>query len=189
MLILPLLLSVVFCSTAWTNEWPPSPKGKKAKAVTELFQGARILEIEIEISKEGIDELAGSKWNFGMTRGPRPKVIAVLKEGGQVYPDVSIHLKGAAGSFRSLDDRPALTLNFDKTDEEQRFHGLKKIHLNNSVQDPTYLNEKDLPGAVPKGWSACPEGGPYHRKTQWQGSGNVCSGRRIQSAVCEKVFQ
>ncbi len=142
MLILPLLLSVVFCSTAWTNEWPPSPKGKKAKAVTELFQGARILEIEIEISKEGIDELAGSKWNFGMTRGPRPKVIAVLKEGGQVYPDVSIHLKGAAGSFRSIDDRPALTLNFDKTDEEQRFHGLKKIHLNNSVQDPTYLNEK-----------------------------------------------
>src|SRR5260370_9148043 len=38
-------------------------------------------------------------------------------------------------------DRPALTLNFDKFNEGQRFHGLDKIHLNNSVQDPTWMTE------------------------------------------------
>src|SRR6185295_20034700 len=33
------------------------------------------------------------------------------------------------------------TLNFDKFARGQRFHGLQKIHLNNSVQDPSYLSE------------------------------------------------
>jgi hypothetical protein len=48
-------------------------------------------------------------------------------------------LKGAAGSFRDLGDRPALTLSMRKKGE--RFHGLDKFHLNNSVQDESYLNE------------------------------------------------
>jgi hypothetical protein len=40
-----------------------------------------------------------------------------------------------------VDDNPALTINFDKFNPEQRFHGLKKIHLNNSVQDSSYCTE------------------------------------------------
>jgi hypothetical protein len=55
---------------------------------------------------------------------------------------VALHLKGAAGSFRPLDWNPAMTLNFDKFSAGQRFHGLKKISLNNSVQDPSFLTEK-----------------------------------------------
>ena len=58
-----------------------------------------------------------------------------------VYEEVGVHVKGALGSFRGVDDRPALTLNFDKFKKGQRFHGLDKLHLNNSVQDPTYLSE------------------------------------------------
>ena len=46
------------------------------------------------------------------------------------------------GSFRPIDANPALTLNFDKWAEGQSFHGFHKIHLNNSVQDPTLLSEK-----------------------------------------------
>jgi hypothetical protein len=33
-------------------------------------------------------------------------------------------------------------LNFEKSASGQSFHGLKKFSLNNSVQDPTFLNEK-----------------------------------------------
>jgi hypothetical protein len=65
----------------------------------------------------------------------------VIENGQAQYDNVGVHLKGAAGSFRGVDDRPALTLNFDKYVEKQQFHDLTKIHLNNSVQDPTYLNE------------------------------------------------
>ncbi|HTD66715.1 MAG TPA: CotH kinase family protein, partial [Candidatus Limnocylindria bacterium] len=55
------------------------------------------------------------------------------------------------GSFRPLNAKPALTLNFDKFADKQRFHGLQKISLNNSVQDPSYVSEKicrDIYGAA-----------------------------------------
>src|SRR6185503_11186054 len=55
---------------------------------------------------------------------------------------VGLHVKGAAGSRRPIDDtKPALTLAFGKFVPDQRFHDLRKIHLNNSVQDPSYLCE------------------------------------------------
>ena len=72
---------------------------------------------------------------------PRIYVRATLREGTNVFPDIALKLKGARGSFRPVDDRPALTLNMDKFTGGQRFHGLDKFHLNNSVQDPTLMNE------------------------------------------------
>jgi len=41
-----------------------------------------------------------------------------------------------------VDEDPALTLTFDKFVPDQTFHGLKKISLNNSVQDSSYLCER-----------------------------------------------
>lgn len=72
----------------------------------------------------------------------RPKAKATVTEGGVTYTNVEVHLKGSAGSFRSIDQKPALTLNFEKSAPGQSFHGLHKISLNNSLQDPTYLSEK-----------------------------------------------
>lgn len=66
---------------------------------------------------------------------------ATVRAGDVVYPDVGLHLKGRNGSFRPLNDKPSLTLKFDKFKADQRFHGLKKIHLNNAAQDPSYLCE------------------------------------------------
>jgi hypothetical protein len=59
-----------------------------------------------------------------------------------LWTNVSLHLKGSAGSFRPVDDTPSMTLNFSKHEVHQRFHGLSKISLNNSVQDPTRISEK-----------------------------------------------
>ncbi|MBL9087765.1 MAG: CotH kinase family protein [Planctomycetia bacterium] len=73
---------------------------------------------------------------------PKTWVRATLREGERVvYEDVGVHLKGSAGSFRPLSDKPGLTVRMDKFVKSQRFHGLAKFHLNNGVQDPTYLNE------------------------------------------------
>ena len=55
---------------------------------------------------------------------------------------MAVHLKGAAGSFRPLDDKPGLTLSFDRFRRGQLLHGLSKVHLNNSVEDPSYLTEE-----------------------------------------------
>ncbi|MGL6075813.1 MAG: CotH kinase family protein [Fimbriiglobus sp.] len=71
----------------------------------------------------------------------RNYVRATVKIDDQTFNDVGIHIKGAAGSSRGWDDKPALTVNFDKFVKGQAWKGLDKIHLNNSVQDGTYLNE------------------------------------------------
>jgi spore coat protein H len=76
-----------------------------------------------------------------LQQDPRKYVPVTVTVDGVEYQQVDVHLKGGAGSFRSVDDRPALTLNFDKIIDKQRFHGLDKIHLNNSVQDPVWMTE------------------------------------------------
>ncbi|MCA8974266.1 MAG: CotH kinase family protein [Planctomycetes bacterium] len=57
------------------------------------------------------------------------------------WADVGIKLKGAAGSFRKIDDRPGFTVNLGKFGGTERFHGLRRFHLNNGRQDPTRLCE------------------------------------------------
>jgi hypothetical protein len=76
-----------------------------------------------------------------LQRSPRVYVPAAIRADTSVWRRVGVRLKGNGGSFRSIDDRPCLTLKFDHSVAEQRFYDLTKIHLNNSVQDPTALNE------------------------------------------------
>ena len=101
-------------------------------AGTELFTNGSVRRIEITIPPDGIAELRANA---------RQYVIARVREGTNTFATVGVHLKGSLGSFRGLDAKPALTLSFDKRAAGQRFHGLRKIHLNNSVEDPSYMNE------------------------------------------------
>ena len=98
----------------------------------DFFASGRVPQIRIEIVKTNMDSLR---------RDARKYVPATLRDGDTVFTNVAIRLKGAAGSFRPVDDRPALTLNFDKYVDGQSFHGIEKMHLNNSVQDPSYMTE------------------------------------------------
>lgn len=98
-----------------------------------FFAEGKIPHLNIEIAKEEMDSLR---------KEPKKYIKAQIKEEeGKEYKDVALHLKGAAGSFRGVDDKPGITLNMDKFQDGQSFHGIDKLHLNNSVQDPTYLTE------------------------------------------------
>ena len=110
------------------------PKGERAREIPgkTLFDVPRVLNISIEIASKELESLR---------RNNREHVRSTVREGTNVWRDVGIHLKGAAGSFRGLEDKPALTLGFSKFTNGQRFHGLRKIHLNNSVQDSSYMTE------------------------------------------------
>ena len=113
---------------------------KKPSPGDEIFTNLNVLRIQIEIPSAGLSLLRRFHWGGGGTRRPIARVT--VREGDTVYTNVALHLKGAAGSFRPLDWNPAMTLNFEKFSAGQRFHGLKKISLNNSVQDPSFLTEK-----------------------------------------------
>jgi spore coat protein CotH len=115
---------------------------KKPRSTEDIFAKDGFLRIKIEVPKEGISKLRRHSWGWGESQKERPSVQATIFEGDRIYTNVALHLKGAAGSFRPVDERPAFTLSFDKFAKGQDFHGLDKISLNNSLQDPSYLSEK-----------------------------------------------
>jgi hypothetical protein len=97
-----------------------------------LFTNGPVPHFRITIPEEAISELRTNA---------RQYVRATVHEGTNAWPAVGVHLKGSIGSFRSIDGKPGLTLSFEKFVPEQRFHGLRKIYLNNSVEDASYMNE------------------------------------------------
>ncbi len=130
-------LGPVSCLAASETNHPKRTSSQEVKPepTEQFFTNAAVPHLKIEITGTDLTNLRDKN---------REYVRATVREGAKeekVYTDVGIHLKGAAGSFRGLDDKPALTLNFDKFKEHQKFHGLDKIHLNNSVQDPSYMTE------------------------------------------------
>lgn len=106
----------------------------------DLFADGRVIAMEVEVAASDMEDLARTQKFKGM--GERKSYVVTVREGEKTYPRVAMHLKGAIGSFRSIDKNPALTLNFDKHVPAQRFHGLKKISLNNSVQDSALVSER-----------------------------------------------
>ncbi|MFO0819513.1 MAG: CotH kinase family protein [Pirellulales bacterium] len=99
----------------------------------EFFRKGVIPQLKIQISNEQAQFLR---------QDARRYVEATLVENGdKTYRKVSVKLKGAAGSFRGFDDRPALTIKMDRFKKDQTFHDLEKFHLNNSVQDESLLSE------------------------------------------------
>ncbi len=105
---------------------------QETDASDEFFARGPIPFLKIQVTGTNLETLL---------REPRQYVRASVSDGTNGYSEVGLHLKGAAGSFRDFRDKPALTLNFDKFKPGQKFHGLEKFHLNNSVQDPSYLSE------------------------------------------------
>lgn len=71
---------------------------------------------------------------------PTVEVPASLGFRGIVFPEVSVHLKGVYGSFRTLDQKAAFSIDVNEY-VDQRLRGLETLKLNNMVQDPTYVHE------------------------------------------------
>lgn len=97
-----------------------------------FFTNGELKRLKIQITEEAVKALKAE---------PRQYVKCTVTEGDNTYRDVAVHLKGNYGTFKQLDGKASLTLNFDKFVSGQKLQGLEKIHLNNSEQDPTYLCE------------------------------------------------
>lgn len=136
---------------SWQHTWPvaacacavvawfacsaagPDANGSARTMPVDLFEKAAVIEVRVELKPEAVESLR---------KDPRAWVFATVTDNTGVYPEVSVHLKGATGSFQPVDERPSLTLDFCRSGSERKFRGLRRIHLNNSVEDPSLLNEK-----------------------------------------------
>jgi hypothetical protein len=128
--ILAILAATILFDTAAMVRPGKATAREDPAAADALFTNGVVHLLKIEIPNAGMRSLR---------RDARTYVKATVREDGTVYTNVMIRLKGGAGSFRPLDDKPGFTLKLDEASTS--FHGLNKIHLNNSVQDPTYLSE------------------------------------------------
>ena len=100
--------------------------------VAQWFETGPIVELRFELEAANHKRLKSS---------PRRYVKARMREGRGEAVEVGVKLKGSAGSFRSLSDKPGLTIDVNRYQRDGAFHGLTKFHLNNAVQDPSYLRE------------------------------------------------
>src|SRR5216684_3389002 len=66
---------------------------KGGAIAADIFAGTNVLRIQIEVSQSGMNKLRQTGWGNGRER---PVVMATVKEGGLVYTNVALHLKGAA---------------------------------------------------------------------------------------------
>ena len=100
-------------------------------AATAFFQGP-ILRWEISLEESALQALR---------QDPRGYVRGRLRAGDHSVLEVGLHLKGSAGSKRPVDDKPSWTVDIDRFHPGQTLFGETKFHLNNAVQDGTYLNQ------------------------------------------------
>jgi spore coat protein H len=136
--IVKLCLAAAFVAAACD-----APAGVNySSAGDELFADGAVTHLRIEVSAPEMEVLRGFGFRRETPQEERPSVRCTVREGTNTWKNVALHLKGSAGSFRPVDDAPSFTLNFSKHISRQRFHGLEKISLNTSVQDPTRISEK-----------------------------------------------
>jgi hypothetical protein len=121
--------------------WAATRLAGESKPAEEELLSSVAPRLRIEISPAGMRTLRAYQQIWGQPRPQREDVSATVWEGETRYTNVAIHLKGSF-TFEPVDQKPSLTLHFDKFAPGQRFHGLAKIHLNNSVQDRSWLCEQ-----------------------------------------------
>jgi len=123
------LTYLLACGTAFAQARQARPDPAK-----RFFASRPVITVAITLSPEDRQSLRDR---------PREYVPATISINGdkQGWPDVGIKLKGAAGSFREIDDRPGFTVNLGKFGGKERLHGLKRFHLNNGRQDDSRLSE------------------------------------------------
>jgi spore coat protein H len=111
----------------------PQTPAREPDASDLFFKKGEIPRFKIEIAPEDLEKLRADG---------RAYVRATLRENEKtIHPDVALKLKGAAGSYREVDDKPGFTVDANKFRRGQSYRGLEKFHLNNAIQDETYLHE------------------------------------------------
>jgi len=125
---------------------PETPEAKALAKAQKRIKDRKLMDdffagpvVRVEISFEPAEWEALQKQNREYAKATFTETGADGKK--TVFKDVAVKLKGSAGSFQTPDQRPGLTVSMSKFKGVERFHGMKKFHLNNGAQDASLLNE------------------------------------------------
>jgi spore coat protein CotH len=112
---------------------PPPPAGES----DELFDASRLPRFDLEVSPAAIAEinaaeLAGDTKHYARAR---------FRYGSETLEDVGIRIKGEA-TRTAFDVKPALKIKFDAFVAGRSFRGLRRLTLNNLLEDPSGIAER-----------------------------------------------
>lgn len=140
--VAPLALSVITALTACAA--PSEDVGRSEGEVTTTIGSAEQIlsvdffhHVDIEVDGADIEALDRNFDDPDEARRSRVKVPCAVTIDGQRYDGAKISKKGFFGSASDLNGKPAFNISFGDT----RPAGLKKITLNNALQDGSYLHE------------------------------------------------
>jgi hypothetical protein len=108
-------------------------KDDRATKLEDLYSLRMVPTFDLELGEEELESLR---------KHPKKWVKGSFRYGDQVYKKVHVRLKGHR-SLRSIDDKPAMKLRFDKGKKHKgrRFLGVRRLTLNNLVEDATMVRE------------------------------------------------
>jgi len=103
-----------------------------------LFDPSVVHVIDLTLPQSTIDAL-----NADPEGAYHDATFTLTRAGGQTYGPlaVGIRLKGGAFGFRDLGHKAAFKIKYNFSVAGQRFQGLKKLTLNNMVQDDSMVHE------------------------------------------------
>jgi spore coat protein CotH len=98
----------------------------------EVYAPDHLPRFELTLSAASLAALAAD---------PDTYVTADFSYGDETLTNVGVRIKGE-GSRRTLDEKAAFKLKFDEFASDRTFRGLRRLTLNNMVEDPSFLAER-----------------------------------------------
>ena len=127
-------------------EPPPTPvkaakagltKEQKNRKLADAFFAGPVVQLEFTFKPEEWENLKKDNRRYAEC-----DLEVIAPSGNKAhFKSVGVKLKGSAGSFRGPEDKPGVTVTFDKFKGAERCFGMEKFHLNNGAQDGSLLNE------------------------------------------------
>ena len=105
-------------------------------AAAPLFNPVKVNAVDLQLSDQSIQNL----WDN--PRAYTEATFTLATDFGTFGPmQVGVHIKGQWGSFRDLNGKTGFKIKINAYVSDQRILGLKKLTLNNMVQDPSAYHE------------------------------------------------
>ena len=142
--------ALLLCGAALVSSCGQAAGSSDATAVPgdRLFSTERLVEVSIEIDPDDWDALRREGRTFsalaeGCSDGPTEYVytdfMATATIDGERLQRVGVRKKGFFGSLSM--GRPSLKIQFNEYVERQHIAGLRRLTLNNNLQDPSYIKQ------------------------------------------------
>ncbi len=135
------------CS-AW-GEWSAPIAFRTDDGSTFWFAPDAVRDVHIEIPPESAAAIDAQAIPPGCVPFLREYYPGSVVLDGQRYDGAGVRTKGGCGSSRNLSGKASFKINLSWNDpgvsgcpEERRNHGLKRLTLNNMVQDRSYVHER-----------------------------------------------